>query len=110
MPAENITNVYNGTDTKKFKRTPEMVRLTPTLTLTLTLALTLALTLTLTLTVALTLTLTVTPNQAVEALKRYPCATPDGAFVVGCIGSYEEREGVRARLRVRVGGRVRVRP
>ena len=34
MPAENITNVYNGTDTKKFKRTPEMVRLTLTLTLT----------------------------------------------------------------------------
>jgi len=53
VPAENITNVYNGTDTKKFKRTPEM---------------------------------------AVEALKRYPCATPDGAFVVGCIGSYEERK------------------
>ena len=53
VPAENITNVYNGTDTKKFNRTPEM---------------------------------------AVEALKRYPCATPDGAFVVGCIGSYEERK------------------
>ena len=30
--------------------------------------------------------------MAVEALKRYPCATPDGAFVVGCIGSYEERK------------------
>ena len=27
VPAENITNIYNGTDTKKFKRTPEMVRL-----------------------------------------------------------------------------------
>ena len=24
MPAELITNVYNGTDTTKFKRTPEM--------------------------------------------------------------------------------------
>ena len=31
-----------------------------------------------------------TPEMAVEALKRYPCATPDNAFVVGCIGSYEE--------------------
>ena len=31
-----------------------------------------------------------TPEMAVEALKRYPCATPDKAFVVGCIGSYEE--------------------
>ena len=38
VPAENITNVYNGTDTAKFKRTPEM---------------------------------------AEEALKRYPCATPE---------------------------------
>jgi glycosyltransferase involved in cell wall biosynthesis len=53
VPAELITNVYNGTDTAKFKRTPEM---------------------------------------ADEALKRYPCATPDNAFVVGCIGSYEERK------------------
>ena len=53
VPAENITNVYNGTDTAKFKRTPEM---------------------------------------ADEALKRYPCATPENAFVVGCIGSYEERK------------------
>lgn len=53
VPADNITNVYNGTDTAKFKRTPEM---------------------------------------ATEALKRYPCATPAGAFVVGCIGSYEERK------------------
>ena len=53
VPADNITNVYNGTDTAKFKRTPEM---------------------------------------AVEALKRYPCATPENAFVVGCIGSYEERK------------------
>jgi len=53
VPAGNITNVYNGTDTAKFKRTPEM---------------------------------------AVEALKRYPCATPEKAFVVGCIGSYEERK------------------
>ena len=24
VPADNITNVYNGTDTAKFKRTPEM--------------------------------------------------------------------------------------
>ena len=53
VPADNITNVYNGTDTAKFQRTPEM---------------------------------------AVEALKRYPCATPENAFVVGCIGSYEERK------------------
>jgi len=53
VPAELITNVYNGTDTAKFKRTPEM---------------------------------------AVEALKRYPCATPENAYVVGCIGSYEERK------------------
>jgi len=53
VKAELITNVYNGTDTTKFKRTPEM---------------------------------------AAEALKRYPCATPDNAFVVGCIGSYEERK------------------
>jgi len=45
VPGELITNVYNGTDTAKFKRTPEM---------------------------------------AAEALKRYPCATPDNAFVVGC--------------------------
>jgi len=51
VPAELITNVYNGTDTAKFKRTPEM---------------------------------------AEEALKRYPCA--EKAFVVGCIGSYEERK------------------
>ena len=42
VPAELITNVYNGTDTAKFKRTPEM---------------------------------------AEEALKRYPCATPENAFV-----------------------------
>jgi glycosyltransferase involved in cell wall biosynthesis len=53
VPAELITNVYNGTDTAKFRRTPEM---------------------------------------AAEALKRYPCATPENAFVVGCIGSYEERK------------------
>jgi len=53
VPAELITNVYNGTDTAKFKRTPEM---------------------------------------AEECVKRYPCATPDNAFVVGCIGSYEERK------------------
>ena len=53
VPAELITNVYNGTDTAKFKRTPDM---------------------------------------AAEALKRYPCATPENAFVVGCIGSYEERK------------------
>jgi len=53
VPAELITNVYNGTDTAKFKRTPEM---------------------------------------AAECLKRYPCATPENAFVVGCIGSYEERK------------------
>jgi glycosyltransferase involved in cell wall biosynthesis len=31
-----------------------------------------------------------TPEMAVEALKRYPCK--DGAFVVGCIGSFEERK------------------
>ena len=53
VPAELITNVYNGTDTTKFKRTPEM---------------------------------------AEECLKRYPCATPENAYVVGCIGSYEERK------------------
>ena len=53
VPAELITNVYNGTDTAKFKRTPEM---------------------------------------AAECLTRYPCATPENAFVVGCIGSYEERK------------------
>lgn len=45
--------LQNGTDTKRFHRTPEM---------------------------------------AVEAQKRYPCATPDGAFVVACIGSYEARK------------------
>mmetsp|Transcript_17872 Transcript_17872/g.53402 ORF Transcript_17872/g.53402 Transcript_17872/m.53402 type:complete len:409 (+) Transcript_17872:98-1324(+) len=33
-----------------------------------------------------------TPEMAAEALKRYPCATPENAFVVGCIGSYEERK------------------
>ena len=48
VPATLITNVYNGTDTAKFKRTPEM---------------------------------------ATEALTRYPCATPDNAFVVGCTWS-----------------------
>ena len=53
VPADAITNVYNGTDTGKFRRTPEMTS---------------------------------------EALKRYPCATPENAFVVGCIGSYEERK------------------
>jgi len=53
VPADLITNVYNGTDTAKFKRTPDM---------------------------------------AAEARKRYPCATPECAFVVGCIGSYEERK------------------
>ena len=62
------------------------------------------------LTVTVTVTVSLTPNQAVEALKRYPCATPDGAFVVGCIGSYEERKGVRVKFRVRVRGRGRVRP
>jgi len=51
IPADLITNVYNGTDTTRFKRTPEMKQ---------------------------------------EALKRYPCV--DGAYVVGCIGSYEERK------------------
>jgi glycosyltransferase involved in cell wall biosynthesis len=51
VPAELITNVYNGTDTSKFQRTPEM---------------------------------------AVEAWKRYPCV--EGAYVVGCIGSYETRK------------------
>jgi Glycosyl transferases group 1 len=51
VPAERITNVYNGTDTTRFKRTPEM---------------------------------------ASEAIKRYPCVP--GAYVVGCIGSYEERK------------------
>jgi len=44
VPAALITNVYNGTDTTKFKRTPEM---------------------------------------AEECLKRYPCATPENAYVVG---------------------------
>ena len=53
VPAKLITNVYNGTDTTKFQRTPEM---------------------------------------AVECKKRYPCATPENAYVVGCIGSYEERK------------------
>jgi len=53
VPADNITNIYNGTDTSKFKRTPEM---------------------------------------ATVALERYPCATPEKAFVVGCIGSYEARK------------------
>merc|ERR1740115_723363 len=47
-----ITNIYNGTDTQKFKRTPEM---------------------------------------AVECLKRYPLK--EGDFVVGCIGSFEQRKG-----------------
>ena len=37
--------------------------------------------------------------MAVEALKRYPCTTPDGAFVVGCIGSYEERKAQSLLLR-----------
>jgi len=59
VPAELITNVYNGTDTAKFKRTPDM---------------------------------------AEEALKRYPCATPANAFVVGCIGSYEERKAQKLLL------------
>jgi len=53
IPAEVITNVYNGTDTAKFVRTPEI---------------------------------------AAEAVKRYPCATPENAFVVGCIGSYVPRK------------------
>lgn len=53
VPADLITNVYNGTDTAKFKRTEEMAKV---------------------------------------ALERYPCATPANAFVVGCIGSYEERK------------------
>jgi glycosyltransferase involved in cell wall biosynthesis len=60
VPADVITNVYNGTDTAKFKRTPEM---------------------------------------AAEALTRYPWATPDNAFVVGCIGSYEERKAQSLLLR-----------
>ena len=62
VPAELITNVYNGTDTAKFKRTPEMAGI---------------------------------------ALERYPCATPDNAFVVGCIGSYEERKAQSLLLKVR---------
>lgn len=53
VPAELITNVYNGTDTTKFCRTPAI---------------------------------------AEEAPKRYPCSTPENAFVVGCIGSYEPRK------------------
>lgn len=48
---EFITNVYNGTDTARFQRTPEM---------------------------------------AVEAMKRYPCV--EGAYVIGCIGSFETRK------------------
>ena len=51
IPSKLISNVYNGTDTTRFKRTPEM---------------------------------------KVEAFKRYPCV--DGSYVVGCIGSYEERK------------------
>jgi len=47
-----ITNIYNGTDTNKFKRTDEM---------------------------------------AVECKKRYPLK--EGDFVVGCIGSFEQRKG-----------------
>lgn len=31
-----------------------------------------------------------TPEMAVEAMKRYPCI--EGAYVVGCIGSFEERK------------------
>lgn len=51
VPKDLITNVYNGTDTARFQRTPDM---------------------------------------AVEAMERYPCK--EDAFVVGCIGSYEERK------------------
>jgi len=53
ISAEHITNVYNGTDTAKFVRTPEI---------------------------------------ASEAVIRYPCETPEKAFVVGCIGSYVPRK------------------
>ena len=52
VKAEYITNVYNGTDTERFKRTEEM---------------------------------------ATECLVRYPLV--EGAFVVGCIGSFEQRKG-----------------
>ena len=55
---KQITNIYNGTDTSKFQRTPEM---------------------------------------AIEALKRYPCVP--NAYVVGCIGSYEERKAQELLLR-----------
>jgi len=51
IPPDLVTNVYNGTDTTRFRRTPEM---------------------------------------AIEAVRRYPCV--EGAYVVGCIGSYEERK------------------
>jgi glycosyltransferase involved in cell wall biosynthesis len=51
LPEDLITNVYNGTDTTKFQRSPDM---------------------------------------AVEARKRYPCV--EGAYVIGCIGSFEERK------------------
>jgi len=53
VAAEHITNVYNGTDTAKFVRKPEIVA---------------------------------------EAAIRYPCSTPENAFVVGCIGSYVPRK------------------
>jgi len=53
IPSEFITNVYNGTDTAKFVRSPTI---------------------------------------AEEAVKRYPCKTPENAFVVGCIGSYVPRK------------------
>ena len=52
IPGELITNVYNGTDINKFKRTEDM---------------------------------------AEECVKRYPLT--EGAFVVGCIGSFEPRKG-----------------
>eukprot|EP00485_Elphidium_margaritaceum_P021092 CAMPEP_0202714406 /NCGR_PEP_ID=MMETSP1385-20130828/72028_1 /ASSEMBLY_ACC=CAM_ASM_000861 /TAXON_ID=933848 /ORGANISM="Elphidium margaritaceum" /LENGTH=408 /DNA_ID=CAMNT_0049375197 /DNA_START=30 /DNA_END=1256 /DNA_ORIENTATION=+ len=58
VPAELITNVYNGTDTSKFQRTADM---------------------------------------AVEAQKRYPCV--QGAYVVGCIGSFEARKAHPVLLR-----------
>ena len=51
VPADLVTNVYNGTDVERFRRTPEM---------------------------------------KIECMKRYPCV--EGAYVVGCIGSFEPRK------------------
>lgn len=51
VPEHLVTNVYNGTDVERFRRTPEM---------------------------------------KIECMKRYPCV--EGAYVVGCIGSFEPRK------------------